>query len=75
MSAQEVIEQIKALPPEEQRVVEEFVQSGLERARQLSSSDAVTSQQEVRYVEKATFEAAMEVVFAKHDELFRRLAQ
>ncbi|MBM3835091.1 MAG: hypothetical protein FJ403_17820 [Verrucomicrobia bacterium] len=66
MSALEVIEQIKALPPEEQAVVKDFVREMETKAS--SSSD-------VRYMDDATFAVAKEQVFSKHAELLSRLAK
>jgi hypothetical protein len=62
MSAAEIIEQIKRLPPEEQRAVEEFI-----NAR--SENDAV------KYADDAKFQAAADEVFEKYDNLLRKLAQ
>lgn len=59
MSASEIIEQIKALPPEERRVVAEFIHE--------SDRDAQTRE--------ARFQRAADAVFRKHDEALRRLAQ
>ena len=67
MSAQEIIEQIKALPEEERQIVKDY----LEQAETVKRPAAG----EVRYVDEKTFRVAMEKVFATHDELFRRLAQ
>jgi hypothetical protein len=65
MSAAEIIEQIKALPREEQRQVFSFVRS----------AEAEPVEPKVQYMDMATFRAAKERVFEKHSELFRRLAQ
>ena len=62
MSAQEVIEQINALPPEERQEVVEYV-----REQQLPSP-AVTRKQ-------PDWDRIIEEVFDEHDELFRKLAQ
>jgi len=67
MSAAEIIEQIKALSPDEQRQVSEFIR-GMDH-------DDEGRQSDIRYAEKPTFESAVERVFEKHDELFRKLAQ
>lgn len=64
MNAQEIIEQIKTLPPEEQQRVAEFVKNS-----------SVQSQPEVRYADERQFREIVETVFEKHDELFRRLAE
>ena len=62
MSAQEVIEQIKNLPPEEQVKVTEFV-----RAQQGSQ---VTSQKV-----NDDFKRVADHVFTNNEELFRKLAK
>jgi hypothetical protein len=67
MSAAEVIEQIKALPREEQREVSEFV-----RALDQKEEGQATGP---RYADDAAFASAIDKVFDKHDELFRKLAQ
>lgn len=66
MSAAEIIEQIKSLPPQERDTVAEYVREASKTAPQSP---------EVRYMDEATFRAAKERVFEKHAELFRRLAQ
>jgi len=68
MSAAEIIEQIKALPLEEQREVFSFV-------REVEKESASTSGQSVRYVDDQTFDAVVERVFERHDELFKKLAE
>ena len=65
MSAIEIIEQIKALPKNEQREVFAFVREAGE------SPDT----QGVRYADSETFRKVVDRVFEKHDELFRRLAE
>jgi hypothetical protein len=64
VSAQEIIEQIKALPPTDRAKVLEFT-----RSLQESGVDAV------RYVDQETLEKAAKKVFDEHEELFRKLAQ
>ena len=66
MSAAEIIEQIKALPPDEQAVVADFV---------TKTTTSTAGESTVRYMDDATFRAAKERVFEIHQELFRRLAQ
>ena len=66
MSAAEIIEQIKALPPQEKEVVVEFVRE-LQTASDHKSGAS--------YMNDAAFDAAREKVFAKHAELLKRLAQ
>ena len=62
VSAAQIIEEIKALPPAERTQVIEFVTQ-------------LNQQPEVRYMDKETFRAAADEVFAKHGELLRRLAE
>lgn len=64
VSAQEIIEQIKALPPKDKAEVLEF-------ARSLGNSGPGA----VRYVDEETLEKAAKKVFQEHEELFRKLAQ
>ena len=66
MSAAEIIEQIKRLPPEEQRQVQEFVNA------KEASPPAQTS---VEYIPRADLERTSEEIFTKHETLFRKLAQ
>lgn len=68
MSAAEIIEQIKALPLEEQREVFSFV-------RKVEKESAAASGQGVRYADDKTFDAAVDRVFERHDELFKKLAE
>lgn len=65
MSAAEIIELIKKLPPEEQAEVVAF-------ARDLSDRDASS---ESRYIPDDKFAEAAPRVFARHRELMRKLAQ
>jgi hypothetical protein len=65
MSAAEVIELIKKLPPEEQAVVQDFFLNSPERV----------SEKQVRYASDAEFEAVTDRVFKENSELLRRLAQ
>ncbi len=64
MSALEIIEQIKALPPEQKAVVAEFVR-GLDVSAAHKSDQS--SQPEVK--------EAAETIFNRYDELFRKLAE
>jgi hypothetical protein len=68
MSAREVIEQIKSMPSTEKAVVFEYV-------HQLEVEQVTPVRGEVRYMDKSTFEAAQDRVFAQHSELFKKLAQ
>ena len=64
MSAAEIIEQIKALSPEDQARVAEFL-------RECASGQAGAAP---RIMEDATFKKAADATFSKHDELLRKLA-
>ncbi len=64
MSAFELIEQIKALPPAELEIVRDFV----------LNSDARGKQTKTRYVSDAEFDQTAGRVLEKHDELLRKLA-
>jgi hypothetical protein len=63
MSAQEIIEQIKALPPEEQRQVAAFV-GGLPQGEAAEAIEGV----------RPGFDEMAREVFDRYDELFRELA-
>jgi hypothetical protein len=62
MSAADIIEQIKRLPLDEQRQVKDFLISNKEG-------------EDVKYADQATFKKAADEVFAKYDNLLRKLAQ
>jgi len=66
VSAAEIIEQIKALPPQEKALVMDFI-----REVEAESGDKSNAS----YLNDAAFEAARRKVFAKHAELLKRLAQ
>jgi hypothetical protein len=66
MSALEIIDQIKILPPEEKAKVVDYV-------RQLQADRSTMN--EARLMEKAEFDAAKERMFSKHSELLKKLAQ
>jgi hypothetical protein len=68
MSAAEIIEQIKTLPPGEQEAVFDFL-------RQTDVSHGEPQNAEVRHLDGQTFEDAAARVFETHDELFKRLAK
>lgn len=68
MSVAEIIEQIKALPLKEQREVFSFV-------REAEKESVSGGAQGVRYADDKTFDAALERVFERHDELFKKLAE
>ncbi|MEP6821414.1 MAG: hypothetical protein ABI946_03605 [Chthoniobacterales bacterium] len=65
MSAAELIEKIKALPPGEQEIVRNFVLNG-----QDESSDSRS-----RYASDQEFQDAAGRVFEKHEEVLLKLAQ
>ena len=67
MSATEIIEQIKQLPPAEQEQVLAFV-------KQLGAATTVR-EESVRYMDEAKAKAVSQEIFSKHAELFRKLAQ
>ena len=66
MSAAEIIELIKKLPPEERAEVNEFVKA---------EEAAPKAERTIRYLSDEKFEEAAAKVFEKHHELLRRLAQ
>ena len=61
MSAAEIINEIKALPPQERTQIIELVKE-LETAPSIS------------YMDEKTFAAAVDKVFTKHRDLLRKLA-
>jgi hypothetical protein len=63
MSAVEVIDQIKHLPPDEQQVVKDFVQAMGE------------NKASPKYASDAEFDKVMDGVFRDYENLFRSLAQ
>jgi hypothetical protein len=62
MEAREVINQIKALPPEEQAKVVDFIEE-------------VKAMQRVKYADQVSFAEAAKWVFAEHAELMRKLSR
>lgn len=62
MKANEVIDQIRALPPEEQAKVVDFIEE-------------VKAMQRVKYADQASFADAAQWVFTEHAELMRKLGQ
>ena len=66
MSALEIIEQIKVLPPEEKAKVVDYV-------RQLQVGPSAMT--EVRLMDQAEFNAAKKRMFSKHADLLKKLAQ
>lgn len=66
MSAQEIIEQIKALPPKDKAEVADFV-------RQLDGPP--DSAPKVSYIDEATVANNAEKIFDRYDGLFRKLAK
>jgi hypothetical protein len=63
MSAVEIIEQIKRLPPEEKRQVQEFLNHG-------NSGSSIDEN-----IPRADLERSAKEIFRKHETLFRKLAQ
>ena len=68
MSAAEVIERIKALPPAEVELVRDFLLNG-------TADQKDSDHQEAAYASDEQFDQAAAQVFEKHDELLRKLAQ
>ena len=64
MSAAEVIEQIKKLPPEEVRAVREFLQN--ETSSRSDSVEYITREEAAKSAEK---------FFGRYPDLFKKLAQ
>jgi len=62
MNAHEVIDRIKALPPEEQAKVIDFIEE-------------VKAAHRVKYADDKSFAAAADWVFKEHAELMRKLSQ
>lgn len=62
MKAREVIDQIKAMPPEEQAKVIDFIEE-------------VKAAQRVRFADETSFASAAEWVFQEHAELMRKLSE
>lgn len=65
MSAAEVIERIKALPPEELEILREFLVNG---------DSPLKQQRLIRYISKEDFDKAAAHVFEVHADLLRKLA-
>jgi hypothetical protein len=63
MSAVEVIEEFKKLPPDEQAKVTAFVQQ------------QAAAQPKANYADSASFQEAKAWAFKEHDELLRKLSQ
>jgi hypothetical protein len=62
MKAHDVIGQIKALPPEEQAKVVDFIEE-------------VKALQRLKYADQVSFADAAKWVFTEHAELMRKLSQ
>ena len=62
MSAAQIIEEIKALPPEERAQVVDFV-------------NEINKHPQVRYATDEEFQQSLEEVFKHHSGLLRRLAK
>lgn len=67
MSAAEIIELIKKLPPEERAEVVAFARKEV--------VTAAAAAKKIRYVSDEKFAEVAPQVFEKHDDLLRRLAQ
>jgi hypothetical protein len=65
MSASEIIEQIKTLPPEERRQVLEF----------LEVMNHHIGESSVEYIPRSDLERSAKEIFREHETLFRKLAQ
>ncbi len=67
MSAAEIIELIKKLPPEEKAEVREFLKNG--------AADSAPVERKIRYISNEEFDKIAPKIFADNHELLRRLAQ
>ena len=65
VSAAEVIEQIKKLPPDQIRLVHEFLQGALQEAKK----------PEVEYITREEVERSAQKFFTRYRELFEKLAK
>lgn len=65
MSAAEIIEQIKRLPPEEKQVVREFIHS----------EERGAIGEDVQYIARKDLERTAKEILKDHEQLFRKLAQ
>lgn len=63
MSARDIIREIEALPPEERRIVRDYL------------LQAESQQDDIRRMDVAKADAIAERVFSEHSELFKKLAQ
>ena len=66
MSAAEIIEQIKQLPPDEKQAVREFCIAEADKERAVPT---------LKYVDRKELERTSAEIFKKHERLFRKLAQ
>ena len=66
MSAQEVIEQIKALPPQERARVVDFM-------HRLEAVSEATD--DTHHIDRTTLEVSAEQIFDRYDGLFQKLAK
>ena len=74
MSANEVIEQIEKLAPEELARVIAYVKSKRE-AQAMTLHDSPIAPAGVRYMDRERARELSERIFEENDELFRKLAQ
>ncbi|CAN5244891.1 hypothetical protein BH20VER2_BH20VER2_08650 [soil metagenome] len=65
MSVAELIEQIKALPPDELAAVREFV----------NGEGEGTEPQQIKYIDRERARQLSEKILSENEDLFRRLAQ
>ena len=65
LSAVEVIEQIKKLPPDQIRIVHEFLQGTFQESKKA----------EVEYITREEVERSAQKFFTKYRELFEKLAK
>lgn len=69
MTANEIIAQIEALPPEEKAVLVDYLRKVDEELR------VIRGNKEIHYVTEAEFNRAQEQVFRKHAPLLKKLAE
>jgi hypothetical protein len=72
MTARQIIQEIEALPAEEQRVV--FI-SLQERLKDEKATDATSSSSGIRYLDRETARPLIKEILTEHADLFRKLAQ
>ena len=76
MTAAEIIELIKQLPPQERAEVMAFLESASAGVTETAGNYGTgTKERKVRYISNEKFEEIVPQLFEKHHELFRRLAE